>query len=173
MGGAYPVRLRPPFPAGHPERIAVVAKRRSPEVFVALDHRLRLIQACGQTPNEGRRGEMSDLTRLIQDLSTSQALQARLEQVGSIEAAVVAAGEAGYRITPEEVAAYLRELAQRARNEMSDTQLDAVSGGKSYSGDGQRINAWQILPVLSPAQTIQGPINEKTPLPPGMFIRTT
>jgi predicted ribosomally synthesized peptide with nif11-like leader len=113
---------------------------------------------------------MSDFLRLLQDLSITPGLQARLEQVGSAEAAVAAAGEAGYRITEDEVAAYLAGLAQQSHNALSDTQLDAVSGGKSQQGDGPLVAAWRVVHDGSPRVETTIPANGKGPLPSGVFI---
>jgi predicted ribosomally synthesized peptide with nif11-like leader len=79
---------------------------------------------------------MSDFARLIQDLATSPSLQARLEQVESVDSAVSAAREAGYSISGAEVSAYLEGLQDASRKDLSDTQLDAVAGGKLDSGWG-------------------------------------
>jgi predicted ribosomally synthesized peptide with nif11-like leader len=85
------------------------------------------------TAQEGQAG-MSDFARLVQDLPSSPALQARLEQVDSVDSAVSAAREAGYSITGEEISAYVKGLQDGSQKDLSDAQLDAVAGGKKKAG---------------------------------------
>jgi predicted ribosomally synthesized peptide with nif11-like leader len=77
---------------------------------------------------------MSDFAQLLRDLPHSPSLQARLEQVESVDSAVSAAREAGYSISGEEISAYMRSLQDDSQKDLSDAQLDAVAGGKGIGG---------------------------------------
>jgi predicted ribosomally synthesized peptide with nif11-like leader len=74
---------------------------------------------------------MTEMDRLVQDLSASPDLQEKLlKQQDGLQPAVTAAREAGYAITTEEAVAYLNTLQDSSQKELSDAQLDSVAGGK-------------------------------------------
>ncbi len=74
---------------------------------------------------------MSEMDRLVQDLSRSPELQQRLlNQPEDLDAAVSAAQAAGYDVSKEEAVRYVDALRHSDEKELSDSQLDAVAGGK-------------------------------------------
>lgn len=44
------------------------------------------------------------------------------------------AKEAGYEVTPEEIQAFFKNMAENQNGPLSDTELDMVAGGKSGGG---------------------------------------
>jgi len=70
----------------------------------------------------------SEIDRFAEDLKADAGLRAELASSATGIASVVRfAGEKGYKIKSEDVAAYIQ--AQTA-SELSDAQLDAIAGGK-------------------------------------------
>ncbi len=85
---------------------------------------------------------MTEMDRLIQDLSSSPDLQRKLlAQPETMEAAVGVARDAGYSVTQDEVAAYVRSMQDEGQKELSDAQLDSVAGGKKKTGNKFRVIA--------------------------------
>ena len=44
------------------------------------------------------------------------------------------AKEAGYEVTPEEIQAFFKNLAENQNGPLSDAELEMVAGGKSFGG---------------------------------------
>ena len=73
---------------------------------------------------------MSEIARLVQDISGSSNLRERLlKQQGGFESSLAAAREAGYAITTEEAVTYLNSLRDDGHKPLCDTQLDTAAGG--------------------------------------------
>jgi predicted ribosomally synthesized peptide with nif11-like leader len=76
----------------------------------------------------------SEVERFVSDLKTDDGLRSTLaEHASGVGSIVSFANEKGYEITVEEAGAYIQA---QAGNELSDDQLDAVSGGKSAQPGG-------------------------------------
>ena len=73
----------------------------------------------------------SEVERFVSDLKTDDGLRSTLaEHASGVGSIVSFANEKGYEITVEEAGAYIQA---QAGNDLSDDQLDAVSGGKGQS----------------------------------------
>ena len=71
----------------------------------------------------------SEVERFVGDLKTDDGLRSALaENASSVGSVVSFANEKGYDITVEEAGAYIQAQATK---ELSDVQLDAISGGKT------------------------------------------
>ena len=73
----------------------------------------------------------SEVERFVGDLKTDDGLRSTLaEHASGVGSIVSFANEKGYEITVEEAGAYIQA---QAGNDLSDDQLDEVSGGKGQS----------------------------------------
>ncbi len=74
-----------------------------------------------------------DLERFISDLKSNEALLGELTEISAGLASVVQfAKDKGYDISIGEAKTYISE---QANQELSDSQLDAIAGGKGGGGD--------------------------------------
>lgn len=80
---------------------------------------------------------MTEVDRLIEALSNSPELQRMLmAEPGDLDTAVVAARDAGFAVTRDEVVAYVTAMQESSKSGLSDTQLDSVAGGKGGQNGG-------------------------------------
>ncbi len=72
----------------------------------------------------------TEMDRLFNDYSSNDSLRASLDGASDIGRTAEIARSAGYDVTADEVKAHLETLRSGAQAELTETQLDAVSGGK-------------------------------------------
>lgn len=71
-----------------------------------------------------------EIERFVTEWPGNTALRARLAaEGGDFDRSLAIVREAGYAINAEEAVAYLKSISSEARAELSDAQLDAVTGG--------------------------------------------
>lgn len=71
-----------------------------------------------------------DVERFVADLKSDDGLRSELAANASGVSSIVSfAKDKGYAITPDEVTGYIQD---QTANELSDTQLDAIAGGKGH-----------------------------------------
>ena len=92
----------------------------------------------------------SEVERFVGDLKTDDGLRSTLaEHASGVGSVVSFANEKGYEITVEEAGAYIQA---QAGNDLSDDQLDEVSGGKGQSvGVSTQTNVAQTAEVAATA----------------------
>ena len=92
----------------------------------------------------------SEVERFVGDLKTDDGLRSTLaEHASGVGSIVSFANEKGYEITVEEAGAYIQA---QAGNDLSDDQLDEVSGGKGQSvGVSTQTNVQQTAEVSTTA----------------------
>ena len=74
----------------------------------------------------------ADVERLVNDLKKNVELRLELkDKATGIEAVADFAKSKGYDTTPQEIKDYIRS---HSKTELSDTQLEAIAGGKSTQG---------------------------------------
>ncbi|MBT3399483.1 MAG: Nif11-like leader peptide family natural product precursor [Rhodospirillaceae bacterium] len=77
----------------------------------------------------------AEIERFVADLKSNEALRSELSgHASGIGSAVSFAKDKGYDITSDEAGSYISAQAGR---DLSDSDLDAVAGGKSFHHDNQ------------------------------------
>lgn len=84
----------------------------------------------------------AEMDRLVSEYSTNESLRSQLDSATDLANAAEIAHAAGYDVSIEEAQAYIANLQSGAKAELSDAQLDAVSGGKNM-GPGNIVHIMQ------------------------------
>lgn len=105
---------------------------------------------------------MDKMKELYQKVAGDSALQSKFNEIinnaeksGADETQkklLIFAKESGYDISIEELQSFFRDLTEQHQNELSDTELDMVAGGKLSADDGIQIAAG----VITAASVVAG-----------------